>query len=347
MDIAAFDFHLPSELIAQEPLPQRDQSRMLILERATGQWRDGHFWQFPTEVEPGTVVVINNTRVFPARLRGRRAGHQGTVEILLLRPTGPAQWEALVRPGRVCRQGVHLEFADGALTACVVGYRTEGRRIIQFDCPADQLDALIDRYGLPPLPPYIRRPAGASSPDDYERYQTIYARHRGAVAAPTAGLHFTEQTFAALAQRGIQVVELTHHVGYATFQPVRVEKVEQHHLDAEEYIISEEAADQINRARRERRTILAVGTTSVRALESAADPSGMVTAGPGRTSLFIYPGYRFRVVDALLTNFHLPRSTLLMLVCAFASHALVMRAYQHAVEHRYRFYSYGDCMLIK
>lgn len=346
MDISAFDFDLPSELIAQHPLPQRDQSRMLVLERTTGQWRDRQFWQLPTELEAGTVVVINNTRVFPARLRGRRAGHRGIVEILLLRPTGPSQWEALVKPGRACRQGARLEFADGALTACVVSCETEGRRIIQFDCPADQLNGLIDRYGLPPLPLYIRRPGG-SSPDDRERYQTIYARHRGAIAAPTAGLHFTEQTFAALAQRDIQIVEITHHVGYATFQPVRVEKIEQHYLDAEEYIISEDAALQINRARQARRPILAVGTTSVRALESAADPSGLVHPGHGRTSLFIYPGYRFRVVDVLLTNFHLPRSTLLMLVCAFAGHAHVMRAYQHAVERRYRFYSYGDCMLIK
>jgi S-adenosylmethionine:tRNA ribosyltransferase-isomerase len=347
MNISAFDFNLPQELIAQQPPPMRDQSRILILEKSTGHWLDRRFSEFPGFVEPGTVVVINNTRVFPARLRGRRKGYHGAIEILLLRPIRETQWQALVKPGRVFRRGAQLEFGNGALSAHVVRCEAEGCRVIEFDCPADQLDELIDQHGVPPLPQYIRRPSIAASPGDRERYQTIYARHRGAIAAPTAGLHFTEDIFATLRNRDIDIVELTHHVGYATFQPVRVENVEQHRIGSEDYVISEEAADRINRARRDERPVLAVGTTSVRALESASDASGMIQPGHGQTTLFIYPGYRFRVVDAVLTNFHLPRSTLLMLVCAFAGREQVMRAYHHAVEQRYRFYSYGDCMLIK
>lgn len=347
MHISLFDYHLPPELVAQQPAPRRDQSRMLILHRQTGAWRDSHFSQLPHLLEPGTVLVINNTRVFPARLIGRRQGSQGKVEILLLRSRGDTRWEALVKPGRVLREGTRLVFGDGILTAQITGQLDQGRRLIEFDCEPKALNQFIDQLGSPPLPPYIKRSPTEAKLMDAERYQTIYARHRGAIAAPTAGLHFTDAVLAQLRTRGVEVVELTHHVGYATFQPVRVSEIEQHHLDAEVYDIAEATAITINQARRGGRPVLAVGTTTVRALESAADQAGYIKPGPGQTELFIYPGYRFCVIDALLTNFHLPQSTLLMLICAFAGRERVLSAYQHAIEQRYRFYSYGDCMLIK
>ncbi|MBI3949525.1 MAG: tRNA preQ1(34) S-adenosylmethionine ribosyltransferase-isomerase QueA, partial [Acidobacteria bacterium] len=346
MHISDFEYHLPPELIAQRPAPSRDQSRMLILDKQTGTWRDSRFTELPTELEAGTVVVINDTRVFPARLMGRRKGHRGKVEILLLRVVAEMTWEALVRPGRVMGEGTELEFGEGLLWARIVRQLGGGRRLIEFACRPSEINSLIDRLGIPPLPPYIRRPSFAQWQADSERYQTIYAQHRGAIAAPTAGLHFTDAVFAALQGRGIDVVALTHHVGYATFQPVRGEEMEQHQIEAEEYHIPQETAARINQARQQGRPILAVGTTTVRALESAADAWGYLNPQTGTTDLFIYPGYRFRVVDALLTNFHLPQSTLLMLVCAFAGREQVLRAYQHAVTQEYRFYSYGDCMLI-
>jgi S-adenosylmethionine:tRNA ribosyltransferase-isomerase len=345
MHISAFDYHLPSELIAQQPAHRRDQSRMLILDRATGVYTDSLFANLPNQLEPGSVVVLNNTRVFPARLIGHRQGHHGRIEVLLLREIEPGLWEALVKPGRVMREGTELVFGQGALRARVTRRLEEGRRLIQFDGDPDTLNQIIDHIGQAPLPPYIQRTQPVES--DQERYQTIYAKQRGAIAAPTAGLHFTQDVFKKLGERNIGVIELTHHVGYGTFQPVRVEEIEQHHIEAEQYMIPEETAERINQARRERRPIVAVGTTSVRALESAADAEGFIRPGRAWTELFIYPGYRFRAVDQLLTNFHLPQSTLLMLVCAFAGREPVLRAYQHAVEKRYRFYSYGDCMLIK
>lgn len=347
MHISLFDYQLPPELIAQHPVSRRDQSRMLVLHRQTGAWHDRYFYELPHLLEPGTVLVINNTRVFPARLVGRRQGYQGRVEVLLLRSRGDTLWEALVKPARLLRPGTSLVFGEGLLTARVVGQLDQGRRVIEFACEPTALNRLIDQLGFPPLPPYIKRTPAEARLTDAERYQTIYARQRGAIAAPTAGLHFTEAIFAQLRDRGVEVVELTHHVGYATFQPVRASQVEEHHLDAEEYEIPEATATTINQARQQGRPVLAVGTTTVRALESAADAAGHVIGGRGQTELFIYPGYRFRVIDALLTNFHLPQSTLLMLVCAFAGREQVLRAYHHAIAQRYRFYSYGDCMLIK
>jgi S-adenosylmethionine:tRNA ribosyltransferase-isomerase len=347
MHISLFNYHLPPELIAQQPAPRRDQSRMLILHRQTGTWRDSHFSELPYLLEPGTVLVINNTRVFPARLMGRRQGYQGKVEIFLLRSRGDTRWEALVKPARVLREGTPLVFGDGILTARIAGQLDQGRRLIEFDCEPKALNQLIDQLGSPPLPPYIKRSPAEAKLTDAERYQTIYARQRGAIAAPTAGLHFTDAVLARLRTRGVEIVELTHHVGYATFQPVRVSEIEQHHLDAEEYDIPEATAIKINQARRRGRPVLAVGTTTVRALESATDEAGHVVPGRGQTELFIYPGYHFRVIDALLTNFHLPQSTLLMLVCALAGRERVLKVYQHAIAQRYRFYSYGDCMLIK
>ncbi|HZS10207.1 MAG TPA: tRNA preQ1(34) S-adenosylmethionine ribosyltransferase-isomerase QueA [Blastocatellia bacterium] len=352
MHISEFDYDLPPELIAQHPLTERDRSRMLVVNRAAGTWRDGGFAELPTLLAAGDALVLNNTRVFPARLIGHRitGGERGAkVEALLLRRISvePNEWEVLARPGRALRAGAALEFGDGRLRATVVAQLEEGRRLIRFE-RAENFDQLIDEIGNTPLPPYIRRDAesaGAARLDEPE-YQTIYASRRGAIAAPTAGLHFTGRTFAELRARGIRVVEITHHVGFATFQPVRVEQIEEHHIEAESFEISAAAAATINAAKESGRRVVAVGTTTTRALESAADEAGIVRAGRATTELFIYPGHRFRVPDGLVTNFHLPQSSLLMLVSAFAGRELILNAYRHAVTSGYRFYSYGDCMFI-
>lgn len=347
MRVSEFDYNLPEELIAQEPLPERDHSRLLVLDRRTGAYWDRYFYQFPDEVAPGSVLVLNNTRVFPARLFGKRKGFAGHVEVLLLRRREGTRWEALVKPGRIARPGTELVFDEGRLEARVLAAEAEGKRLIEFLCPEDELESRIDRIGVAPLPPYIKRPDPESYARDLLRYQTIYAKHRGSVAAPTAGFHFTERVFAALRERGVRIVELTLHVGYGTFKPIRVEQVEAHRMEGEEFFIPAETAEAIAEARRDGRPVIAVGTTTVRALESAADAEGRVRAGTGWTELFIYPGYRFKVIEGLVTNFHLPRSTLLMLVCAFAGRENVLRAYEHAVAMRYRFYSYGDAMFIR
>jgi len=347
MRVSEFDYNLPEELIAQEPLPERDHSRLLVLDRRTGAYWDRYFHQFPDEVAPGSVLVLNNTRVFPARLFGKRKGFAGHVEVLLLRRREGTRWEALVKPGRIARPGTELVFDEGRLEARVLAAEAEGKRLIEFLCPEDELESRIDRIGVAPLPPYIKRPDPESYARDLLRYQTIYAKHRGSVAAPTAGFHFTERVFAALRERGVRIVELTLHVGYGTFKPIRVEQVEAHRMEGEEFFIPAETAEAIAEARRDGRPVIAVGTTTVRALESAADAEGRVRAGTGWTELFIYPGYRFKVIEGLVTNFHLPRSTLLMLVCAFAGRENVLRAYEHAVAMRYRFYSYGDAMFIR
>ncbi|HWQ34427.1 MAG TPA: tRNA preQ1(34) S-adenosylmethionine ribosyltransferase-isomerase QueA [Blastocatellia bacterium] len=351
MHISEFDYELPPELIAQHPLSERDRSRMLVVDRAAAAWRDSSFAELPALLSSGDVVVLNNTRVFPARLTGHRIrnGERGAkVEALLLRriSTEPNEWEALAKPGRALRTGAELEFGNGRLRGVVIAQLEEGRRIIRFEA-ADDFDQIVDEIGNTPLPPYIRR---ESNPErirlDEPEYQTIYARQRGAIAAPTAGLHFTERVLSELAARGIQTVEITHHVGFATFQPVRVQEIEEHHIEAERYEISAAAAEAINAARREGHRVIAVGTTTTRALESATDDAGLTQAGRGVTELFIYPGYSFRAIDGLITNFHLPQSSLLMLVSAFAGRELTLQAYRHAVRSRYRFYSYGDCMFI-
>lgn len=356
MHICEFDFELPEDLIAQQPLEPRDASRMLVVDRKTQTFRDGVFAEFPTFFAPGDVIVLNNTRVFPARLLGRRMvnGERGAlVEAFLVKPVqypdrevaGFADWEVLAKPGRALKLGAELEFGDGRLRGTVIEIVEEGRRLIRFECDGD-FERVIDEIGNTPLPPYIKREQDEQRRLDEPRYQTVYAKQRGAIAAPTAGLHFTQRIFDELVGRGVRVVELTHHVGYATFQPVRVEHIEEHRIAAESYEISETVAQTINRARAAGNRIVAVGTTSVRALESAANPDGTVRAEHRSTELFIYPGYQFRAVNALLTNFHLPQSSLLMLVSAFANRDLVLAAYRHAVEQRYRFYSYGDCMLL-
>ncbi len=365
MLVSEFDYRLPEELIAQEPLGDRAASRLLHLESSTGTLRDGQFRDFPELLRPSDLVVFNNTRVFPARLYGRRGGLRaqpvsarnaaardllhGRIEVLLTRQIQrePNEWECLVRPGRKIGVGEHLFFGErDELQAEVIGRGEFGERRIRFaGLPANEFFTVVERIGHIPLPPYIARP---DSPGDRERYQTVYAQERGSVAAPTAGLHFTPEILARLEERGIETAEVTLHVGLGTFQPVRVERVEEHRLHAEAYSISEEAAEQITRARRESRRIVAVGTTTVRTLEYAAQRNGGdVRAGSGEANLFIYPGYKFQVVQALLTNFHLPQSTLLMLVCALGGKENVLCAYEHAVTQRYRFYSYGDCMVVE
>jgi len=357
-----FHYYLPEELIAQEPLPDRSGSRMLHLDRASGCWRDRLFREFPELLRSDDLIVFNNTRVFPARLYGRRSGMKsqplsphnpasrdflhGRVEVLLTAQLSrdPNEWECLVRPGRKIGVGERLFFGESDdLQAEVIARAGFGERRIRFQAVEDFF-GLLEKLGHVPLPPYIARP---DSPSDRERYQPVYARERGSVAAPTAGLHFTPEILARIRDRGIETAEITLHVGLGTFQPVRVERVEDHKLHAEPYSISTKTASMINQAVRASRRVVAVGTTTIRALEHAAQVgSGTVSAGSAAANLFIYPGFPFRVVKALLTNFHLPQSTLLMLVSALGGRENVLRAYEHAVSQRYRFYSYGDCMFL-
>jgi S-adenosylmethionine:tRNA ribosyltransferase-isomerase len=387
--VSDFDFYLPQELIAQEALADRSGSRLLHLSRSAGSFEDRQFTDFPSLLHSGDLLVLNSSRVFPARLYGRRAGLRaqpvsprnpaskdflhGRVEVLLTRQVGPLEWQALVRPGRKIGVGEKIFFsaADSAksgssgcepgdsalgssaeLTAEVIDRGEFGERTLRFD-PVPDFFAVVEKLGHVPLPPYIAR---EDRRDDRERYQTVYARPEttGSVAAPTAGLHFTPQILADIRQRGIEIAELTLHVGLGTFQPVHVENVEEHKLHRESFSISESAAAQINRALAEKRRVVAVGTTTVRTLEFAArqietgaSAIPRVSAGSGEADVFIYPGFEFRVVSALLTNFHLPKSTLLMLVSAFAGREKVLRAYQHAVAEKYRFFSYGDCMFVE
>jgi len=344
MDVSLFDYQLPSELIAQEPAEPRDASRLLALDRATGAWADHGFSELPELLHAGDCVVANRSRVIPARLLGVAVDGGGPVELLLLRSVGAERWEAMVRPGRRCRVGARVDLAGGAARAHVVGEGSEGTRVVAIEAPWPVRE-LLERHGLPPLPPYIGR-HDAPKPEDRERYQTVYARDDGSVAAPTAGLHFTPELLARLERRGIAVHYLTLHVGPGTFRPLRGTRIEEHRLEAEPVEIPESTAAAIETAAREGRRVVAVGTTTTRALEWAAAADGRVRAGTGPADLFIRPGHRFRVVDALVTNFHLPRSSLLVLVSAFAGREAVLAAYRHAVEARYRFYSYGDAMLI-
>lgn len=339
MRISEFDYELPSDLIAQTPLEQRDASRMLVLDRARQEWVDSNFSQFTSYLRPNDVVVVNNSRVIPARLIGHREETGGHVEIFLVRELEAQVWEALVRPGARLRKGARAVFGEGRLVAQMLDEPGAELRRVRFRCEGS-FDETLAEIGSTPLPPYIKRPDGVST-DDRERYQTVYSKHQGAIAAPTAGLHFTPEILAEVA-RVASLAEITLHVGYGTFEPVRVDDVAQHSVSSERFEISETAAQTINEGDR----IIVVGTTTMRALESWATEDGRVVAGPGVASLTIKPGYRFRIADALLTNFHLPRSSLLILVSAFAGRELVLRAYRHAVAQRYRFYSYGDCMLI-
>jgi S-adenosylmethionine:tRNA ribosyltransferase-isomerase len=369
MHVADFQFELPDELIAQEAAP-RGTSRLLLLDRTTGAVHHARIADLPSILHPGDLLVVNNTRVFAARLLGHRVPSGGAVECLLLEPPeadpgsriphpGTRVAQALMHPGQKLKVGalVRFEGPAGVLMAEVLDRHFYGRRTIRLWAESalprrsgeaakagPDVDALIDALGHIPLPPYIRR---ADTPADRDRYQTVFARVRGSVAAPTAGLHFDDALLARLAERGIERAEITLHVGYGTFKPVRAERVEEHVVDPEHYEISESAAAAITRARAARRRVIAVGTTTTRALEDAAmRGNGRVIAGTGTASLFIYPGHEFRVIDGLLTNFHLPASSLLMLVAAFAGRERALAAYRDAVEQRYRFYSYGDAMLI-
>lgn len=343
MRIADFDYELPAELIAQTPLEQRDASRMLVLDRGEQTWVDSGFKEFTRYLRPDDVVVVNNSRVIPARLIGRREETGGQVEIFLVREIEADVWQSMVRPGARLKKGARAVFGDGRLSAELLDEPGPELREVRFYCEGSFHDALAE-IGSTPLPPYIKRPSGVSR-EDRERYQTIYSKQRGAIAAPTAGLHFTPEVLKEVAQIA-SLAEVTLHVGYGTFEPVRVDDVAQHSVSSEHYEISDAAAQRINETRANGGRVIVVGTTTMRALESSANDRGEVVAGHGVASLTIKPGYRFRVADALLTNFHLPRSSLLILVSAFAGRELVLRAYSHAVAERYRFYSYGDCMLI-
>lgn len=366
MLVSDFDFYLPEELIAQQPLPQRDASRMLHLRRENGQFQDRAFRDFPGLLRQGDLLVFNNTRVLPARLFGRRSGSRaqrlseknpaskeflaGKVEVLLTKELGEGTWHALVRPGRKIGIGEQIFFdiqGEEVLSAEVIARGEFGERTIRFpEMSREELFSRIARIGHVPLPPYITRDDSSS---DKERYQTVFSREEatGAVAAPTAGLHFTVEILRQLRERGVETTEVTLHLGLGTFQPLRHEKVEENKLHTEHFEVPESASAAIRRAKQENRRVIAVGTTSVRTLEFSAQLNGgEVKTGSGEADIFIYPGFHFRVADALLTNFHLPQSSLLMLVSAFAGRESVLRAYEHAVKERYRFFSYGDCMLI-
>lgn len=344
MQLSEFEFELPEALIAQSPLERRDASKMLVLNRSATVWADRQFSQFPSYLESGDVLVVNNTRVFPARLIGHRIPSGGKAELFLVKQVGTNSWEALVKPGKRLKEGAQVGFKDVDLVATIGKPTLEGRKTIHFETSQDFYEVL-NRVGQTPLPPYIKREEGPTQADD-ERYQTIFASQRGAIAAPTAGLHFTDEVRQAIQDKGVSIAEVTLHVGYGTFKPVQVADISEHRVDPEFVIIDEQNAEKINAAKSKGRRIVAVGTTSTRALESFTNELGSVIAGEGFADLTIVPGYQFRVVDGLLTNFHLPGSSLLLLVSAFAGKAFVLDAYKHAVAQKYRFYSYGDCMLL-
>ncbi len=344
MLISEFDFDLPDELIAQQPIANRAYSRMLFVDSADAKFRDERFYDFPRFLRKGDVVVLNNTRVFPARLSG--ASETGAkIELFLVREIENKIWETLARPAKRLRANKRISFGEN-LTARVLEKTAEGRVVVKFET-GDDFDEILDRIGRTPLPPYIKRSGETlADGDDKNRYQTVFAKNRGAIAAPTAGLHFTPEVLAEIETRGATLAEITLHVGYGTFEPVRVADLSEHRVLPEHGEISRKTAEILNEARAENRRIIAVGTTTTRALESSVNEKGEVAAGNFSAALTITPGYEFKIIKGLLTNFHLPQSSLLVLVSTFAGYDLTMRAYQHAVAARYRFYSYGDCMLI-
>jgi len=347
-----YDYDLPPDRIARHPAERRDESRLLVVERASGRLEHRLFREIGDFLRPGDLLVLNDSRVIPARLYARRHPGGGRVEIFLVREIEPLLWLALVRPGKKIHKGDRLVIAPGKFEARIADYGGRGERLVRFETRGEDLNGLLEQYGHTPLPPYILKARKTASeppddtPEDRERYQTVYARAPGSVAAPTAGLHFTEELMADLESRGVGFARVTLHVGPGTFQPLTEEKLRTMRLHEEFYSVSEEAAARINEARRGGRRIIPVGTSSVRVLESACDEEGRVAARSGATDLLIAPPYRFRLADALVTNFHLPRSSLLLLVCAFAGRETILRAYREAIERGYRFYSYGDAMLI-
>ena len=340
MKTSDFFYELPKELIAQDPLEDRSASRLMVVDKHTGEIQHRHFYEIPAFLQKGDVLVINNTRVIPARLYGEREGTGGAVEILLLRRLEKDVWECLVKPGKKCRPGSVILFGNGLLSGTIETVQEDGNRQIRFTYEGI-FEEILDALGQMPLPPYITHEL-----KDKNRYQTVYAKYDGSAAAPTAGLHFTPQLLEQIAGMGVEIAEVTLHVGLGTFRPVKVEDVAQHHMHSEFYRIDEQCASVINRAKEEGRRIISVGTTSCRTLETAADAQGRIHSGSGWTDIFIYPGYTFKAVDALITNFHLPESTLMMLVSALAGRENIMNAYAQAVQERYRFFSFGDAMFI-
>ena len=341
MNVKDYDYDLPEELIAQDPLEDRSSSRLMVLDRQTGDVEHRHFTDILEYLHPGDCLVINNTKVIPARLFGVKEDTQAKIEVLLLKRKENDIWETLVKPGKKAKPGTKLVFGDGLLTAEVVDVVEEGNRLIQFHYDGI-FEEILDQLGQMPLPPYITHQL-----KDKNRYQTVYAKYDGSAAAPTAGLHFTKELLQKVKDMGVDIAEVTLHVGLGTFRPVKVENVLDHHMHSEFYMVTQEAADKINRAKESGHRVIAVGTTSTRTLEAAADENGRLHETSGWTEIFIYPGYQFKVIDALITNFHLPQSTLVMLVSALAGREHVLDAYEIAVKERYRFFSFGDAMLIE
>ena len=342
MKVSDFNYDLPKELIAQHPMEKRDESRLMVLHRDTKQIEDKTFKDVIDYLEPGDCLVRNNTKVIPARLYGKIVGKtsEKLVEFLLLKQLENDNWEVMVRPGKKLREGVKVDFGDGLLHAEILEVMENGDRLVHFEYDGI-FNEILDKIGLMPLPPYITERL-----KDKDRYQTVYAKYDGSAAAPTAGLHFTEELLEKIKEKGIEIANVTLHVGIGTFRPVKVENIEEHHMHSEHYYIKQEDVDKINKAKREGHRIIAVGTTSCRVLESIAKDNGEVEPTEGDTSIFIYPGYKFKCIDCLITNFHLPESTLIMLVSSLATKEFIMEAYNKAVEEKYRFVSFGDAMLI-
>lgn len=340
MNVTDFDFYLPEELIAQHPLLERDSSRLMVLNKKTGEIQHKVFHDIIDYLKKGDTLVLNNTRVLPARLIGEKAETKGKIEFLLLRRIDKDTWECLAKPGKRAKVGTKFTFGDGILEAEVVEIGDEGNRIVRFTYEGI-FEEILDRLGEMPLPPYIHEKL-----EDRERYQTVYSKEEGSAAAPTAGLHFTKDLLEKIKEKGINIVYLTLHVGLGTFRPVKVDKIEEHHMHSEYYHLTKEAADIINATKENGGRVIAVGTTSTRTLETIGDENGMVREASGWTDIFIYPGYKYKVVDNLITNFHLPESTLIMLVSALAGRDHVLNAYKIAVEEKYRFFSFGDAMFI-
>lgn len=341
MRTADFDFYLPEELIAQVPLQDRTSSKLMCLDKQTGEIQHKHFYDIIDELRSGDCLVLNNTRVIPARLFGAKEGSGGKVEFLLLTRREKDLWEVLVKPGKKAKIGDRIVFGEGILTATIKDIIEDGKRIVEFHYEGI-FEQVLDQLGEMPLPPYIHEKL-----DDRERYQTVYSKHDGSAAAPTAGLHFTSELLEKIREKGVKIAYVTLHVGLGTFRPVKVEDVLEHEMHSEFYMIDEENAAIINQAKKEGGRVIPVGTTSTRTLESNADENGMIKAGSGWTNIFIYPGYTFKCIDALITNFHLPESTLIMLVSALAGKEPVLNAYNKAVENKYRFFSFGDAMFIR
>ncbi len=335
-----FYYELPEELIAQDPLEDRQSSRLLVLDRESGAVSHHTFREITEYLGPGDCLVINDTKVIPARLIGEKEGTGARIELLLLKRRENNIWETLVKPGKKARPGARISFGGGLLTGEILEIAEEGNRLVRFTYEGI-FEEILDQLGQMPLPPYITHRL-----QDKNRYQTVYAKHSGSAAAPTAGLHFTEELLREIQEKGVNIARVTLHVGLGTFRPVKAEEITEHHMHSEFYQINEEAAQKINRAKKEGHRVICVGTTSCRTVESAADENGYLKAGSGFTEIFIYPGYRFKVMDSLITNFHLPESTLIMLVSALAGREQVLAAYQEAVRERYRFFSFGDAMYI-